>query len=67
MRNRGEAAPKFIGQQKKKKKAGPVLQICKGKSILETSNSHTDQMDADQVSSDGVAYVQMSSIVFGWT
>ncbi|PHT99752.1 hypothetical protein BC332_29540 [Capsicum chinense] len=48
MRNRGEAAPKFIGQQKKKKKAGPALQICKGKSILETSNSHTDQMDVDQ-------------------
>ncbi|KAM3201546.1 F-box/kelch-repeat protein isoform X1 [Capsicum annuum] len=49
IRNRREAARKFIRQQKKKKKnLGPSLQICKGKSILEPSNSHTYQMDVDQ-------------------
>ncbi|KAF3643525.1 putative F-box protein CPR30-like isoform 1 [Capsicum annuum] len=47
MRNR-EAARKFIRQQKKKN-SGPSLQNCKGKSVLEPSNSHTYQMDDDQV------------------
>ncbi|KAM3328032.1 hypothetical protein P3S68_033494 [Capsicum galapagoense] len=49
MRNR-EAARKFIRQQKKKKKnSGTSLQICKGRSVLEPSNSRTFQMDVDQV------------------
>ncbi|KAM3283405.1 hypothetical protein P3S67_027050 [Capsicum chacoense] len=48
MRNR-EAARKFIRQQKKKRKnSGTSLQICKGRSVLEPSNSRTYQMDVDQ-------------------
>ncbi|KAG5574312.1 hypothetical protein H5410_054446 [Solanum commersonii] len=54
-----EDVGKFNSQQKKKK-SRRSFQICKGKSIMESSNNNTEQMDVDQVSFDGVDYLQLS-------